>query len=79
MMSDTWHSHREGRVLFTQDADFLRLHAAGQGHHGIVYAPQQTAVGSIVSGLMLIFDPQQSVEFEAARGGADFWPGNRTP
>ena len=47
---------REGRVVFTQDADFLRLHAAGVQHRGIVYAPQQTAIGYIVRGLMLIHD-----------------------
>jgi hypothetical protein len=46
----------EGRVVVTQDADFLRLHAAGHPHGRIVYAPQQTAVGTIVRGLMLIHD-----------------------
>ncbi len=45
-----------GRVVFTQDSDFLRLHAAGGQHAGIVYAPQQTAIGIIVGGLMLICD-----------------------
>ncbi len=45
-----------GCVIFTQDADFLRLHAAGFSHHGIVYAPQQTPISNIVRGLMLIFD-----------------------
>jgi predicted nuclease of predicted toxin-antitoxin system len=33
---------REGRVVFTQDADFLRIHVLGHSHGGIVYAPQQT-------------------------------------
>jgi hypothetical protein len=46
---------REGRGLFTQDADFLRLHARGIPHIGIGYARQQTPVGSIVRGLMLIY------------------------
>lgn len=59
----------EGRVLFTQDADFLRLHAEEVAHTGIVYAPQQTRVGVIVRGLMLIYqvlepkDMQNHVEF----------------
>ena len=44
----------EGRVLFTQDEDFLRLHAAGVAHAGIAYAPQGTPIGQIVRGLMLI-------------------------
>ena len=47
---------QEGRVIFTQDADFLRLHAAGVPHGGIVYVHQQTPVGHIVRGLMLIHD-----------------------
>jgi len=41
-------------VVFTQDDDFLRLHANGQEHSGIVYAAQQASIGTIVSGLMLI-------------------------
>ena len=45
-----------GRVIFTQDADFLRLHSAGRPHLGIIYAPQQTEVGYLLRGLMLIFD-----------------------
>jgi uncharacterized protein with PIN domain len=35
---------QEGRVVVTQDTDFLRLHAAGVSHRGIVYTPQQTPV-----------------------------------
>ncbi|MCI0463903.1 MAG: DUF5615 family PIN-like protein [Gemmataceae bacterium] len=51
----------EGRVLFTQDDDFLRLHAAGIKHAGIGYAPQGTSIGDIIRGLMRIqqvLDPQ---------------------
>lgn len=43
-----------GLVVFTQDADFLKLHAAGVPHAGIVYAPQQTSVGRCIHGLTLI-------------------------
>jgi len=56
---DTSHlafARREGRALFTQDADFLRLHDGGVPHAGIVYASQGTPVGHIVRGLMLIHD-----------------------
>ena len=42
------------RVIFTQDADFLHLAAQGRRHAGIVYARQQTPVGYIIRGLMLI-------------------------
>lgn len=34
-------ARREERVLFTRDADFLRLHAAGVRHARIVYAHLQ--------------------------------------
>lgn len=56
-------------VIVTQDNDFLRFHAAGVEHAGIVYAPQQTPIGDIIRGLMLIYqmldmdDMAQHVEF----------------
>ena len=59
----------QGRVVFTQDADFLRLHAEGTSHAGIVYVRQQTPIGYIVRGLMLVYqvlepeDMQNHVEF----------------
>lgn len=46
----------EGRVVFTQDADFLRLHAVGVVHRGVVYASQQTPVPHMLRSLMLIHD-----------------------
>jgi len=42
------------RVLFTQDADFVRLHRAGVQHAGIVYAHQQTGVSEVLRGLVLV-------------------------
>jgi uncharacterized protein with PIN domain len=45
----------EGRVIFTQDDDFLRLASRGLHHPGIVYAPQHAHVRKIISGLMLIY------------------------
>lgn len=47
---------QEDRVVVTQDTDFLRLHAAGVSHGGIVYAPQQTPVPQMLRDLMLIHD-----------------------
>ena len=44
----------EVRVLFTQDDDFLKLHASGVEHAGIAYTPQGTTIGDIIRGLMLI-------------------------
>jgi uncharacterized protein with PIN domain len=55
--ADVQHLERartEGRVLFTPDEDFLRLHAAGVVHAGIAYAPQGASIGDIIRGLMLI-------------------------
>jgi hypothetical protein len=41
------------RCIITQDTDFLAL-ATGRAHAGIVYAPQQTTVGVLIRGIMLI-------------------------
>jgi predicted nuclease of predicted toxin-antitoxin system len=50
------HATAGGRVLFTEDADFLRLNAAGTPHAGIAYCHQQTrSIGEIVRGLTLIW------------------------
>lgn len=59
----------EGRVIFTQDDDFLRLHAGGMDHLGIIYAPQQTPVKDIIRGLMLIF---QVLDAEEMHGQIEF-------
>lgn len=47
-------------MLFTQDEDFLRLHAVGVEHGGIAYAPQGSSVGEIIRGLMLIYQVLES-------------------
>ena len=50
-------ARRENRVVFTEDADFLRLHAAGTQHSGIVYCHQQSrSVGEIIRGLVMIWE-----------------------
>lgn len=43
------------RVIFTHDDDFLKL-AADTEHAGIVYSVQQSTIGSIIRGLMLIYE-----------------------
>lgn len=70
--SDEEHLHlaaREGRVIFTQDDDFLRLHAAGAQHAGIAYAPQGTSIGDVIRGLMLIY---QVLNADEMRGHVEF-------
>ena len=49
-------ANQKGLVLFTQDADFLRLHAQGIKHSGIAYAHQRTPIGEIIRGLVLIYE-----------------------
>jgi Domain of unknown function (DUF5615) len=56
------HALSEVRIIFTQDRDFLRLHAAGVAHAGIAYCDKDTlSIGEIISGLILIwevYDPE---------------------
>ena len=59
----------EGRAIFTQDIDFLRLHAADIDHSGIVYAPQQTPIVQIIYGLMLIY---QVLDAEEMKGQVEY-------
>jgi len=47
----------QNRVIFSLDVDFLRLHAKGVNHTGIVYAHQQkTNVSNMIRGIMLIYN-----------------------
>ena len=56
-------------MLFTQDDDFLRLHAAGVEHTGIAYAPQGTLVDDIIRGVMLVY---QVLEAEDMKGHVEY-------
>ena len=53
------HALKQNRVIFTHDADFLRLHNKGVQHAGIVYCSQKKlktiSAGEIVSFLELVF------------------------
>ena len=48
------HALAEGRVVVSHDTDFLRLHAAGVEHSGVVFGAQDLSVGEVIFGLMLI-------------------------
>lgn len=62
-------AREEGRIIFTQDDDFLRLAAAGATHSGIVYASQENTVGEIIRGLMMI---HQILEAEEMIGHVEY-------
>jgi predicted nuclease of predicted toxin-antitoxin system len=52
-----------GRVILTQDRDFLRIHAAGVPHAGIAYCEKDTqGIGEIIDTLVLmweIYEPEE--------------------
>lgn len=49
------HAHASGRVMFTQDRDFLRLNRRSVEHHGIAFCEQGSrSIGQIVAGLRRI-------------------------
>jgi predicted nuclease of predicted toxin-antitoxin system len=53
----------EGRVLFTQDQDLLRLDAAGIAHAGIAYCAKDTkSIGELIQSLVLIWEVYESEE-----------------
>jgi hypothetical protein len=60
---------REGRVLVTHDADFLRLHAAGADHVGIAYCLPHRSLGEIVRGLVLI---AECLSYDEMRNHVEF-------
>jgi len=60
----------QGRVIFTQDDDFLRLDQSGVEHSGIVYSRQSIrSIGEILRGLILIWE---LVEPEEMRDRVEF-------
>lgn len=53
----------QGRVMFTQDSDFLKLHYSGCEHCGIVYCVKgHRSIGEILQGLILIWEVLEDEE-----------------
>lgn len=53
----------QGRAIFTQDSDFLRLHNAGLAHCGIIYCVKGShSIGEILQGLILIWEVLEAEE-----------------
>jgi Domain of unknown function (DUF5615) len=54
-----------GRVIFTQDGDFLGIHGSRVSHPGIAYCPKDSrTIGEIIDSLVLIwevYEPEEMV------------------
>jgi hypothetical protein len=60
----------QARVIFTQDQDFLRIHAGGIPHTGIAYCRQQSrSIGETIDGLVHLWE---ILEPEEMRGRVEF-------
>src|SRR2546425_3124472 len=47
----------QGRVIVTQDTDFLRLAAAGREHPGVLYfAAQSLSIGQVIRSVRLVWE-----------------------
>ena len=56
----TAHALSEGRIIFTQDEDFLAIHSSGTPHPGIAYCKKDTRSIEIIRGLILIWEVYES-------------------
>ena len=57
------HARLQSRVIFTQDRDFLRLHAAGVPHAGIAYCEKDTrTIGDVIAALILLWEVYEPEE-----------------
>src|SRR5262249_1802587 len=53
----------QGRVILTQDEDFLGMSAAGVPHAGMIYCHQQSrSIGEIIASLLLIWEVYEPEE-----------------
>ena len=69
------YARRQGRVLVTHDDDFLRIHAAGTEHAGIVYVHQKRlTIGQTV---LALFALQRYESAESMAGRVKFLQSSR--
>ena len=52
----------QGRVVVTQDTDFLRIAAAGHGSPGIAFSPQGRSLGPLIQDLLIIWEVYEPEE-----------------
>jgi hypothetical protein len=63
-------AHAEGRVIVTNDPDFLRLHQEGADHSGIAYyVDQRQPVGELIRKLELL---HEVIPADEMRGCVEF-------
>jgi hypothetical protein len=56
-------ARQDRRAIMTHDADFLRLHAAGLEHTGIIYChPRSRPLGEIIRLLVLLWELAEPAE-----------------
>jgi predicted nuclease of predicted toxin-antitoxin system len=57
------HANATGRVIVTEDSDFLGFHGEGREHAGIAYCQQGSrSIGEIITGLLLIYETYEAEE-----------------
>jgi predicted nuclease of predicted toxin-antitoxin system len=57
------HAIAQGRVIVTQDTDFLRMAAAGKENPGIAFYPNQgRSIGQVIRALLLIWEVYEPEE-----------------
>ena len=55
---------QEGRVMVTQDSDYIVLAASGQPHAGIAFAQPRASIGELINALLLLHDILSSEEMQ---------------
>jgi predicted nuclease of predicted toxin-antitoxin system len=59
------HAHAHSRVVVTRDKDFLRLHASGQSHSGIVFFGKRIrTIGELIEVLVLVHEAVSPEEIQ---------------
>ena len=59
---------RDGRVVYTQDDDFLALAASGAPHAGVAFLRQGEPVGRAVRGLLVLYEGVSAEEMAGRVG-----------
>ena len=55
----------QGRVIFTQDTDFLRINQSNRNHCGIVFCSQNNkSIGELIRGLVLVWELLEPIDMQ---------------